>query len=596
MTIAANKSAGPVSPAAHAPTSVGMVDDARRDRRIWLATVAIAAAMFLALENPYWVPGGDSEVYIASARNIALGNGYMFNGQAARIAPPGWPMVLAFVMKFISPTFLALKLITLGCMLGALATFYWVIRRFASPMLSAAIIILTALISHVYSLTFWLHSDALFTLITALTLLLSLQIGEGDRSTWKIVAILMLCVISAAVRYAGIINILIITAALLQGRRQLPKPPIDRAWMTAALAIVVTIVAFVGVRWAVNYFAPPPVKFEASAQIDPNSVLNDLQTIEGAVTGEGSMPSPITRGRTGYLTRLLGYGTWLSYLLWQPLRLGTGSHGIWYLATAVGWIVALIGLVAAVDATKKFQWLIPAIALYTLALCMNWPQATARYLVPIAPLILLLIVRGLQLLLERAGRPWQRVTWRTVGIIGLGSVLLCNAVLYAEEVRIMRSSNFADRYEAGLNKSLVAAAEYLTSKKIGNWQTAVNPEYININKRRMSPTGLRILTMLTGKAALQVPEKYTRLKTPGDRDFRKQFIAKHKVAYYLEQPKISPWRVSHYRMAWLQEWMTREPVIDTSAGWRLYRCDGASMPVQIALPEQVEFPKRVPGL
>jgi len=53
-----------------------------------VAVLSIVAAMFLALENPYWVPGGDSEVYIASARNIALGNGYMFNGQAARIAPP----------------------------------------------------------------------------------------------------------------------------------------------------------------------------------------------------------------------------------------------------------------------------------------------------------------------------------------------------------------------------------------------------------------------------------------------------------------------------------------------------------------------------
>ncbi|MBC8107904.1 MAG: hypothetical protein H7Z14_15050, partial [Anaerolineae bacterium] len=364
-----------------------------------------------------------------------------------------------------------------------------------------------------------------------------------------------------------------------------------------ALTISITILSFYSVRWAVNYFAPKTVAFEALAQIDPSAILGDTQLTE---TGGTKAPDIFTgtRGRSGYVTRLLGYGTWFSYLLWQPMRLGTGSHAIWYVATALGWIVALIGLVAVVDAIKKYQWLLPAVALYTLALCLNWPQATARYLVPISPLILLMVVRGLQLLQAKAATPSHRTIWKTIGAIGVGSVVLCNLVLYVEEVRIMRSSRFADRYEAGLNTGLVAAAQYLTDKNVGNWQTAVNPEYININKRRMSPTGLRILTMLTGKAALQVPEKYTRApyKIPNDRDFRKQFIAKHKVAFYLEQPKISPWRVSHYRMAWLQKWLTGQEPEEIEAGWRLYQCDGASTPIPVVLRSAVEFPKRVPGL
>ncbi|CAN5636819.1 hypothetical protein BH09PLA1_BH09PLA1_17740 [soil metagenome] len=566
----------------------------RRDRKTWCITVAIVGLMFLALENPYWIPGGDSEVYIASARSIALGQGYMFNGQAARIAPPGWPMVLAFVMKFVSPTFLALKLVTLTCMLAGLATFYWVLRRFASPPLCASIIVLTALISHVYALTYWLHSDALFTLVTALTLLLALQISEGDRSVWKVVAILLLCVTGSAVRYAGIINISIIVAALLHGRI---RPQLDHVWITAVLAGAVTFGSFFGVRFLVNYFAPRTVAFESSAQIDPTAVLNDLQIAEG---GDTKQPDVLTgtSGRSGYGQRILGYGTWLSYLLWQPFRLGTGSHLIWYLATFCGWIVALISSVAVIEATRRRQWLLPATALYTFALCLNWPHATARYLVPITPLLLLLILQGLLLLQARATQTGLRTTWRVVAVTGLGSVVLCNLVLYAEEVRIMRSSHLADRYEAGLNKSLVAAAVYLSEHQVGNWQTAVNPEYRNLNKRRMSPTGLRIITMLTGKAALQIPKKWTEApyKVPNDRDFRKLFIAKHKISYYLEQPTISPWRVSHYRMGWLQEWMTGNPALEIEAGWKLYRCDGASSPVQIPLPQDVEFPKRVPGI
>lgn len=620
MTIAANKTITPV--ADHAPTSATAIDRAderRRDWRVWFVTVAIVGVMFLLLQNPYWVPGGDSEVYVAAARNIALGNGYMFNGQPAKIAPPGWPMVLAAAMKFVSPSFLLLKLITLTCMLGALATYFWVLRRFTSAVVSSAIIVLTALISHVYSLTFWLHSDALFTLITALSLLLCLQINEGKPWRWRLVALLALCCASSAVRYAGIINILIIGAALLHRH---VRPQFNQAFISAALAVVVTITSFFIVRWAVNHFAPTPAEFEATAQIDPTAIINDLQMTGGG----GEQPGIVTgtSGHTGYGSRIIGYGTWFSYLLWQPLRLGMGSKFVFYIATTFGWIVALIGLVAVIDEIKQKRWLLPATALYTAALCLNWPQATARYLVPITPLILLIIVRGLDVLRSRplilarqksrgfsiegdsssvparrqaVGFAWQYRIVTLIGAVGLGSIVLCNLVLYAEEVRIMRSRNFADVYEGGLNKGLVAAADYLRSKNVGNWQTAVNPEYINI-KRRMSPTGLRILTMLTGKAALQVPKVWTEApyKPPNDRDFRKKFIAKHKVAYYLEQPRISPWRVSHYRMAWLQEWLTGEKPEEIEAGWRLYRCDGASTPVQIELPTDVEFPKRVPGM
>ena len=154
-----------------------------------------------------------------------------------------------------------------------------------------------------------------------------------------------------------------------------------------------------------------------------------------------------------------------------------------------------------------------------------------------------------------------------------------------------------DRYEAGLNKDLMAAAQYLSDARAGHWQTCVNPEYVNLNKRRMSPTGLRIVTMLTGKAALQLPRVYTgpQYKLPKDTEFRRKFVSVNRVRYYLQQPKVSPWRVWHFRMGWLQERITGEPAEDTGAGWKLFVCDGASMPVQVALPKEPVYPTRVPG-
>src|SRR5687767_10118763 len=104
------------------------------DARVFTGTMILLAAMFLLLQNRYWVPGGDSEVYTAIARSLASGQGYLFNGQPARIAPPGWPMLMALVIRHVSPEFLALKLLTLASMLGAMAIYYWIIRRYARPL------------------------------------------------------------------------------------------------------------------------------------------------------------------------------------------------------------------------------------------------------------------------------------------------------------------------------------------------------------------------------------------------------------------------------------------------------------------------------
>src|SRR5688572_18514557 len=120
------------APAPSAATTV-LAREARRDRWIFLATMGVVTVMFLLLQNPYWVPAGDSEVYIAVARSLVTGEGFRFNGQPVAMVPPGWPVALAIVMWF-SPSFLVLKLFTMCCMLGALAITYWICRRWVSPL------------------------------------------------------------------------------------------------------------------------------------------------------------------------------------------------------------------------------------------------------------------------------------------------------------------------------------------------------------------------------------------------------------------------------------------------------------------------------
>ena len=61
------------------------------DRKLWPLTLGLLLTLYLLLQNPYWVPSGDGEFYIAAARSLATGEGYRFNGLPIGSAPPGWP-------------------------------------------------------------------------------------------------------------------------------------------------------------------------------------------------------------------------------------------------------------------------------------------------------------------------------------------------------------------------------------------------------------------------------------------------------------------------------------------------------------------------
>jgi len=114
-------------------------------RLLVLALLPLALCYGL-LWNPYWVPGGDSEVYTAIARSFARDQGFLFNGQHVAIAPPGWPYLLSLLMR-ISPEFGFLKASNALMMLGSFGISFFVLRRFV-PDTAAAIIVVIAGLLH----------------------------------------------------------------------------------------------------------------------------------------------------------------------------------------------------------------------------------------------------------------------------------------------------------------------------------------------------------------------------------------------------------------------------------------------------------------
>src|SRR5438067_5398744 len=161
--------------------------DTRTAWRVWAMLVVGIAALYLLMYNPYWVPGGDSELYIAVARSLATGKGYTFNGHFVSISPPGWPLFLAGLMK-ISPTFGFFKIVTITCMSFALGMWFWLLMRFMPMKRAAQYTVLTATASHVYTLSFWMHSDALFCLLATAGMVVACQINERrSHLAWRIV-------------------------------------------------------------------------------------------------------------------------------------------------------------------------------------------------------------------------------------------------------------------------------------------------------------------------------------------------------------------------------------------------------------------------
>jgi hypothetical protein len=550
--------------------------------------------LYLLLQNPYWVPGGDSEVYTAIARNLLQGEGHTFNGQPVSMVPPGWSWALAAAMK-ISPEFRFLKLVTMSCMLGSLAMTYWICRRFASPVVSAMVVLLSGILSHIYSLTFWLHSDALFCLFSTAAVLLAFQLNEGRSQAWRWALLIILCSASVFVRWAGVFTWLVVAAVLLHGEFW---PRWNRRWIAVAVTFVVTVGTFVSIRAALS--VPPDIQRkirDAGGAEGDVGVAANQQNIE-VVSTIYRIFNPASGGWTGYVARATRWGNWIAYLLWQPLRIGAASAAIGAVSLLVGWIALLLLLLAGIWSIRGRQWIWLSLLMYSFALAMNWPHPNARYLVPIAPLIILGVLKGVDVLRERYPSPIFGKTANVVLGYFVASILLVNLSLYAVDVRVAHAQDFYDSYDAGVHRDLLSAVAWLNQQQdLADGHIAVCERYTNMGRTRTSRLGVRAMAMLTDRAVGSVPWKYLRRGDPRRSPAFLNWARSINVRYVLYQPEVSPWRVFHFRLGWLQEIMTGQAALDTGAGWRLYEIPAVGEEaLRVSLDPADQLPTRVPRL
>jgi len=578
------------------------IDVTAREWRAWAIVSGAVLGLYLLLLNPFWVPGGDSELYLAVARSWAQGGGHVFNGQPVSICPPGWPLLLAGAMK-ISPSFLLLKSITLLCMAGAMSIWYWILLRFTTPLLSALVVLAGAILQQAYTLSFWMHSDALFCLLSAGAMLVACQINEGrSRLRVRIGLLILLCVLATFVRWAGVLQFVLVAGLLLRGWRlpfargvahhAHPAPAHHLAiWCAIVLSGVATLATFFVVRHALALTPQQLVlakdagaTFEES-QPPPSSDSRTLDLITAKSTAQKSVAHQ-------YWDRIRNSPKWFSWLLWPMMRFfASGGRVINWIDSAFGWPVIILLAMAVVQGVWRRQWIWPAMGIYCGALCLNWPNPNARYLVPVAPLLIWGVVRGIEMI--GRGGAWTKFHRRALATF-IASILICNAILYGIDVYVARSGDFYGRYEGGLDRSLIDAAAYLNSMNLSPRRIAVSEEYINLNKRRASKFGLRATVMLTDLEVVNTPLAFS--DDPSSPRFLRWSNQRKVVQWYLFQQEASPWRVWHFRIpAWLQEKLTHNPVPPPSEGWVLYRRAGAQW-LRVDVPHVKDWPRRVPGM
>jgi hypothetical protein len=605
--------ASPAAPSARKPK----LTPEQAKWRWFFGAIGLLLVLYLLLENPYWVPGGDSDFYVAIARNLAREGRYEYNGLPVAISPPGWPMMMAAVLK-VSPYFLTLKLVTLLCMLGSLALSFFILLRFVNPRVAAGAIVLTGLLMPVYSLTYFLHSEGLYCLLSAWALLLAFRIREKPGRIVDICVLLLLCVAIPYVRWAGVFQVLPMAAVLLSGEWGKYR---ERRWIVAGLSILLVVSVWLATRWSLQLTAQQMVEVNNAGG---GSVMDTDAT--GPSTEEGNVVGITNKNAKlsvfeDYGQRFLRSGKWFAWLLWHPMRFAAVQKWADSGVTVLGWLVIALLAYLVMVRTRRGELVWLALAVYCGALCMNWPNPNARYFVPVAPLIVVGILLSIRTLGEHV--PATRINWaKWMRRAFVYSVLLCNLLMYGVDVIIMRSSRFYEDFEAGQHKDLVSIAYYLThlgpmpstAPAEGTTQPTtfpssyqyhprdgeivINEKYENLGRVRWSKAGMRAMVLLTDRNIKPLDTSNSRTVVPPFSGKVNRELKNKHAKWLLVQTPAVPWRVWHFRLSRsLQEMLSRYPNQPDSGGWTLYFNDaGAYTLTPQPVPQIEDWPKRVPGM
>jgi hypothetical protein len=134
-------------------------------RALAAASAVVVLAVYASSVTPHWELGNDTGLYMNLARSLARGDGYTLAGEPHILVPPGYPAVLAAMMKAGAGSFLALN-IAMAAIAAMCALAGWrLLAQLTSPGWALGVSLAAALSAEMVSLSGQLLSDLPFMLL-----------------------------------------------------------------------------------------------------------------------------------------------------------------------------------------------------------------------------------------------------------------------------------------------------------------------------------------------------------------------------------------------------------------------------------------------
>jgi hypothetical protein len=170
----------------------------------WAAAgVGLLVLLYVAGWSPTWWVGKDSGLYLTLARNLNRGEGYTVGGQPHRIVPPGFPLLLAGLMR-INPSFAFLNAAMAALGLAALGSTYLLLRQWVHRDWALLLTAAVGLTNEMHQRSGELLSDVPFTLLVISGLWMyarGLRADRPRRGLWELGSLLLMAAVT--VRVAG---------------------------------------------------------------------------------------------------------------------------------------------------------------------------------------------------------------------------------------------------------------------------------------------------------------------------------------------------------------------------------------------------------
>ncbi len=382
----------------------------------------------------------DSEAYIGLANSIATGRGYtrcLHPDQYIphKTWPPGLPLLLAPVIAAFGPSLLGIKLVMCGVGVVGLVFLYLLVRDLADARLAGWVTAVTACSAHY----FWFSHQAMaevptFAASAAVLWLIGRAHRQPERWRWW-------CLAGLVTGYGALIKglILLLVPAPLVGAFRMGRP--DRRVMLRRYAVFVAIAITPTAAWAIRNSRVEAVSLDGINQFrmllqetanDPNSRL-------------------VTPGR---LARQVYENVAWGLIYRVPDQVIPLVRLLHLRDLSVGRFIALgltaLAVFALFASVWRRIWPAHVYVVGMLAVLTTLSTGgTARYFVPLAPLIVFLVATAV-----RSSRWWSRsgwmgpvLVWAWLGAAGLDLA----AAIHQQETSPYADERWADFVDVARN-------------------------------------------------------------------------------------------------------------------------------------------------